>query len=266
MKNISEFISKLPQSKIISSLIIIVLSIVIYKTITHFINKSEKNNRINDKLNKKSRTYLKLITSILRYIFFILTILILLQVNGINVTSMLAGVGIASVIIGLAIQDALKDIIRGISILSDEYFAVGDVVTYKEYTGKVLVLGLKTTRIQDIATNNIISIANRNIEEIQKVSRDVYIRVPIPYDIQVNKAENVMQEIIESINKIEEVEHAKYLGVTEYEDSFINYLLKIACNPERRLQVRRDCLGSILRILENNSIQIPFKQIDIHHK
>ena len=77
---------------------------------------------------------------------------------------MLAGVGIVSVIIGLAIQDALKDIIRGFSILSEEYFSVGDVVTYGDITGKVLVLGLKTTKIKDISTENIISIANRNIE------------------------------------------------------------------------------------------------------
>ena len=217
-------------------------------------------------MNKKSKTYLKLIKSILRYVLSIVTILILLQVNGVNVTSMLAGVGIAGVIIGLTVQDALKDIIRGISILSDEYFAVGDVVTYKEYTGKVLVLGLKTTRIRDIATNNIISIANRNIEEIQKVSKNVYIKVPMPYEIKIDKAEDVMKEITNNIKKENEVEEAKYVGITDFEDSFINYYIKVECNPEKRLQVRRDCLGSILRTLENNNIQIPFMQIDIHQK
>ena len=262
MGNIIDFFSGLSQLKIINSLIIIVISLIIYKTITHFINKGEKNN----KLNKKSKTYIKLIKSILRYALSILTLLIILQINGVNVSSMIAGVGIAGVVIGLAIQDALKDIIRGISILSDEYFTVGDIVTYKEYTGKVLVLGLKTTRIKDIATNNIISIANRNIEEIQKVSKDVYIRVPMPYELKLNEAENVIEQIIEKLKTIEDVEYAKYLGVTEFEDSFINYLLKVECNPERRLQIRRDCLGSILKVLENNNIQIPFKQIDIHQK
>ena len=266
MENITDFISKLPQSKVINSLLIIIISLIIYKTITNFMNKSEKSNRINDKLNKKSKTYLKLITSILRYVFSIVTLLILLQVNVVNVSSMLAGVGIASVIVGLAIQDALKDIIRGISILSDEYFVVGDIVTYKDYTGKVLALGLKTTKIKDIATNNVISIANRNIEEIQKVSEDVYIKVPLQYEIKLDKAENLMEEIIDNIKSINDIDNAKYIGVTEFEDSYINYLLKIQCNPEKRLQVKRDCLGRILRTLEYNNIQIPFKQIDIHQK
>ena len=60
-----------------------------------------------------------------------------------NVSSLLAGVGILSVIIGLAVQDALKDIIRGFSILSDEYFNIGDIILYKEITGKVITLRFK---------------------------------------------------------------------------------------------------------------------------
>ena len=55
-----------------------------------------------------------------------------------------AGLGILGVIFGLAIQDWLKDIIRGSSILSDNYFAVGDVVKYKDIEGKVLVIEIKT--------------------------------------------------------------------------------------------------------------------------
>jgi len=266
MENVSEVLTKVLESRITQSIIVIIISFIIYKTIIHFINKGEKNSKISDRLNKKSKTYLKLMTSILRYVFLIITLLIVLQINGVNVSSMLAGVGIASVIIGLAIQDALKDIIRGLNILSDEYFAVGDVVTYKEFTGKVLSLGLRTTKIKDIATNNIISVSNRNIEEVQKVSNDVYIKVPLPYELKIEKAERIMEEIAEEINNINDVEFSKYIGVTEFEASFINYLLKVECNPEIRLQVRRDCLGIVLRVLEKNSVEIPFTQIDIHQK
>ena len=266
MDYILNFLKDLTQTKIIHSLIVIIISFIIYRLIIHFFMKSEKNSKINRKLNNKSRTYLKLTHSILRYIFIILTTLIVLQINGINVSSMLAGVGIAGAIIGLAVQDALKDIIRGFSILSDDYFSVGDVVQYKDVTGKVTVIGLKTTKIKDIATENIVSIANRNIEEIQVVSNSLFINFPMPYEVPVDKAEKIIASMVERIREIEDVREVKYLGVTELADSSLKYLLKIECPPERRLQARRDSYGCILRVMAKNNIAVPYNQIDVHQK
>lgn len=266
MEEILTIGKNLLQSKLIQSVIIIIVSFFIYRIITKFTIKSEKNKRLNNKLNNKSRTYLKLINNIIRYIFIILTILILLQTNGIDVSSMLAGVGIVSVILGLAVQDALKDIIRGFSILSESYFSVGDVVLYNDITGKVLELGLKTTKIKDIATDNIISIANRNIEQIQVVSNSLYVSFPMPYEVRIDTAEKVINKITSSIIDSENIEAAEYKGVTELADSSIKYLLKITCSPEKRLQARRDSLRTILLVLAKNNIDVPYNQIDVHQK
>ena len=266
MEEILNIAKNLLQSKLIQSIIIIIVSFFIYRLITKFTLKSEKNKKLNSKLNNKSRTYLKLTNNIIRYIFIILTILILLQTNGIDVSSMLAGVGIVSVIFGLAVQDALKDIIRGFSILSENYFSVGDVVNYNDITGKVLELGLKTTKIKDIATDNVISIANINIEQIQVVSNSLYVNFPMPYEVKIDKAEKVINEIISSIKDLENVEDAEYKGVSELADSSIKYLLKITCSPEKRLQARRDSLRAILLVLAKNNIEVPYNQIDVHQK
>lgn len=260
------FFSIISQSKIINSIIVIIVSFAIYKMIKSIILKSEKNDKIKEKLNKKSRTYIRMITSIIRYVFIIITVLIILQINGIDVSSMLAGVGIASVIIGLAVQDALKDIIRGFNIISDNYFAVGDVINYGEFTGKVLIIGLRTTKIQDIATDNIISIANRNIEQVQIISTSLYINFPMPYEVPVDTAEEVVEEIMDEIKDVEFVQEISYKGVKELAESSIKYLLKIVCIPERRLQVGRDAYGCILRTLEKNNIHVPYNQIDVHQK
>ncbi len=68
----------------------------------------------------------------------IIVILIVLQLLGINVSSMLAGVGIASIVIGFALQDALKDIFRGLEIVSDSYYDIGDLIKYGDNVGQVL--------------------------------------------------------------------------------------------------------------------------------
>lgn len=264
MEKIQEIWKDIWQTQFINSIVVVLLGLILYRTVIGLINNSEK--KTNFFLSNKGKTYIKLIKSILRYIFILVTIIILLQINGIDVSSILAGVGILGVVLGLAIQDWLKDIIRGTSILSDNYFSVGDIVKYKDIEGRVLVIGLKTTKIQDLALNNVISIANRNIEEIQVISNIVHVNVPMPYGISLDKAEDAINDITKLIKGNDNVNDCRYLGVTELADSSIQYLLEINCNQQFKLQVRRDALRSILAGLADNNIEVPFTQIDIHNK
>lgn len=266
MENIINFFKSLWHTQIISSIVIVIVSIAIYKCISYFLLKSEKKDNFKLFTGKRSKTYLKLIRSLIRYVFIAVTVLILLQVNGIDVSSVLAGVGILGVVFGLAIQDWLKDIIRGSSILSDNYFSVGDIVKYKDIEGKVLVIGLKSTKIQELKTGNIKSIANRNIEEIDVVSNLVYINIPMPYEVPLEKAESVINEIVCAIKNNNNVTNCRYIGVNDLGDSSIKYCIEITCNSLYKLQVRRDALRSILVEMENNSVEVPYMQIDIHNK
>ena len=266
MEEIQEIFNNIWQFKIVNSIVVILISVILYKAVEYLLNRSEKKGELAIFTSNKKKTYLKLMKSIIRNIFIIVTFLIVLQVNGVNVNSALTGVGILGVIFGLAIQDWLKDIIRGSSILSDSYFEVGNIVKYKDIEGKVLVIGLKTTKIQELSTGNVVSIANRNIEEIAVVSEFVYVKVPMPYEVDLEKAEKAIKEIIKLIKRNANVNDCEYLGVTELADSSIDYLLKINCNQQFKLQVRRDALRSILIGLEKNKIKVPYTQIDIHNK
>ena len=266
MEKILDLMKKLWQMNIISSIVIVIVSIFIYKGITYFIDRGEKKDSLKLFAGKKNKTYLKLVRSLIRYIFIAVTILILLEVNGVDVSSVLAGVGIIGVVFGLAIQDWLKDIIRGSSILSDNYFSVGDIVRYNDMEGKVLVIGLKSTKIQELKTGYIRTIANRNIEEIDIVSNLIYVNVPMPYELPVSAAEKVIDDIVASIKKNKNVSGCTYVNVNELADSFINYYLKIECNQLYKLQVRRDALRTILVEMEKNKIAVPYTQIDIHNK
>ena len=263
MNKIINISSQFFSNKIVQSIIVISISIIIYNLIKHFLLKG---NTINSKINKKSQTYLKMLVSIIRYSLIIVTTLIVLQINGIDVSSMLAGVGIVSVIIGLAIQDALKDIIRGFSILSDGYFRVGDIVKYENIEGKVIELGIKTTKIKDIRTLNIISISNRNIEQIQVVSHSNDIIVPIPYETPLEQAEKAIDYIISEIKKHEKVEDSYSKSISEFAPSSLNYMINISCKPEYKPQTIRDVQRIIVKGLQKYDIAIPYQQIDIHTK
>lgn len=251
---------------VVNSLIAIIIAIVLYFIITNIIiNKLER--KYNTKLrNKKYSTYIKLLKSVIRYVFIIVLIFILLKINGVNITAMAAGVGVFGIVFGFAIQDALKDIIKGIDIITDSYYQVGDIIRIDKYTGKVLAIGIKTTKIEDIFEKNIVSISNRNIEKVEVLSHMINIDIPLPYELSLKEAENTIKYITKEISKINKVENVEYRGVNDFSDSSIKYQIKVYCPPIEKVQTRRDSLTCILKCLEEKDICVPYKQIDIHQK
>ena len=216
--------------------------------------------------SKKNKTFIRMLKSIIATSLSIITVLMVLQIYGINVTSMLAGVGIASIVIGFALQDSLKDIIRGFVIVSDSYYEIGDVIKFGDNIGPVTSVSLLTTKIQDINTMNIVSIANRNIDKVEIDPGYVYIPIPLPYDLQVAKAEEVMHEIIKKLEHHNGITSATYQGITKFDTSSLNYQIVITCDPANKLQIRRDTLRIIVTTLEEYKLHIPFQQLDIHSK
>ena len=247
------------------SIIVIFISILIYYIISRFLNAREKKN---SKIlsNKKNKTFIRMLKSLVGSALAIITVLTILQIFGVNVTSMLAGVGIASIVIGFALQDALKDIIRGFEIVSDSYYEIGDLIKYGDNLGQVLSVTLRSTKIQDIITMNSVSIANRNIDKVEVDQGYVYIPIPMPYELKVERAEGIMQTIVKELQKQERITTATYQGITAFEASSLNYQVFITCDPMNRLQARRDALRVIYTTLESNKIHIPYTQLDLHNK
>jgi len=266
MTNFQLFFKNPLVIKIFYSIIAIIINYLLYEIIINIVVNNLEKKFSKTKHKNKIKTYVNLIKSITRYFFIIVSILAILQIFEFNITSIIAGVGVLGVVFGLAIQDFLKDIIRGSTILSDNYFEVGDIIKYKDIEGKVLALGIKTTRVKDIRTNNIVSISNRNIEQIEIVSDVIYVKIPMPYDISVKKAEKEAEEIINKAKENDTIFDCIYKGITELSDSSVDYYLQVKCNPIDKFQAKRDTLKSILLVFEKNKISVPFNQIDVHQK
>lgn len=253
------------ENKYIKELVIIVVALIIYfvvgKIIDNATNKFIKNKRVDN----KTKTFIKVLVNIAKYVFLLFVILTILQLNGINISALLTGVGVLGVVGGVALQDILKDLVMGTNIMVENFFHVGDIVKYNNYVGKVISFGLKSTKIQSIENNDIISIANRNITEVSKVSKWLDIDIPVSYDNKIEDVEAVFDKILVSINRIEHVENSEYKGLSDFADSSINYKIRITCNPEYKLQIRRDALRIIKQNFDKNKITIPYTQIDIHN-
>lgn len=93
-------------------------------------------------------------------------ILVLIQNFGVNITSLVAGLGIGGVAVALAVQNILSDLFSSFSILLDRPFEVGDFIMIDSTMGTVVSIGFKTTRIQSLQGEEII-LPNKDITSTQ---------------------------------------------------------------------------------------------------
>ena len=257
-----DFIKTINWNNIVSSGVTIVIAITIYQIIKIPIKKAFKRN---DR-NKGRNTYLSMVGSFVRMAYVALVTLFILRINGVNVDGLLAGVGVASVAIGLAVQDTLKDIIRGISIISEDYFKMGDYVTIGTDSGTVIYSGIRSTKLKDGLTGNIISIANRNIEKAEVSETTINLNIPLPYELKLSKAEDIMNEIAKASESLEYVTECEYRGVNSLADSAIEYRIFAKSEKGKRIEAKRNILHKTLEVLENHKISVPYPQMDIHRK
>jgi small-conductance mechanosensitive channel len=99
---------------------------------------------------------LDIIRFLARLLIWSLLILVALDNFGVNITALLAGLGVGGVAVALALQNILGDLFASLSIALDKPFIVGDTLTIDAFTGTVERIGIKTTRLRSEAGEQII--------------------------------------------------------------------------------------------------------------
>ena len=132
--------------EVISTICIAIFSFFVYIIIKKLVNRFLVA-KAKDKDNRKALTILTLVTNILKYIILIVAFLMILDVWGVDTKALVASLGVVGVVGGLAMQDTIKDLISGTTILTESQFKVGDNIQIGSFRGTVTALGMRTTSI-----------------------------------------------------------------------------------------------------------------------
>ena len=256
-----EIVKKLLSADIIISALLVVLVIVLCV----FVGKLKERYKKRHEEEKGAReTAARVTFGVLKFLVLLVGCLAILQVNGINVSGMIAGLGIVSAIVGLALQDFLKDIIMGVNILSDHFFSMGECVEYEGREGVIVGMTLKTTKIGDLDDFSITTVCNRNISAIRRLGDRLDIDVPLAYGEELENAVRALKKISENIEALPDVIKCTFEGTQSFESSAILYRLRVFCEANKRADVRRAANGEIQKGLHDAGIAIPFNQLDVH--
>lgn len=249
--------------------ILVIILIIILKKILKKIKKAQiERNRDSDSDTKTLDSIYKIIFDVASAILIVAGLLSILQINGINVTSIITGLGIAGAVLGLAVQDPLKDLISGIQIVTDKFYTIGTAVKYNDFEGTINGFTLRTTKIIDYDGSTVMTVSNRNISQIIRIPDPMYqyIDIPLSYDDDPEKIHKDMLEIIEKVKEDEKISDCIYKYTNAFKDSSIEYTIRISNKPADKNTARRNAITIVQRELNKRNYVIPYNQLDIHTK
>lgn len=192
------------SDKILLSILTIVIATAIVRGVNlltreSLISTAQRNNTTYD------RAQTLLIKRVITFIASLITIIIILNVFGQNITSLLAILGIGSLAIGLAAQDTITNIIAGYTIMIDRPFRIGDRIKLQSgEEGDVYEIGVRSTKILDF-DNNLIVIPNTELVRTRLINYSapreetrVVVDFTLDYSTDAQKAKEILLQILKN--------------------------------------------------------------------
>jgi small-conductance mechanosensitive channel len=156
--------------------------------------------------DSSATTSLAALAFIGRTVLWAIVLLLALDNLGVDVTALVAGLGVGGIAVALAVQNILGDLFASLSIVIDKPFVVGDFIIVDSYMGSVEYVGLKTTRIRSLGGEQIVfsnaDLLKARVRNYKRMyERRILFKFGVLYQTtpeQVEKAVRIVREIIEA--------------------------------------------------------------------
>ncbi len=208
-----------------------------------------------------------------KVVLSIIGLLILLGIWGIDVTGLLAGLGIAGIALGFAVKDSLANIFGGISLILDKAFKVGDKVMIESgEVGVIEDIGLRSTRLRTY-DNEIVMLPNGQLANAKihnYVQPDLKIRTKVnfgvAYGTSPDKVKKVVLKAVQGIKHVMKDPGPSVLFL-EMSDSSLNFVCNLWVDKyTEAYSVKLEATDRIYKALNKAKIDIPFPTRTIYMK
>ncbi len=207
----------------------------------------------------------QLIVPLTRFAVLAIGVLMALDQMGFEVGSLLAGLGIAGLAVGLAAQETIANIFSGFAILWDHPFRIGNIVTMAGHQGQVTEIGLRSTRLRTFDQREVI-LPNKDVvqQPIVNHSRASTMRIdaamPVPYGVPVERVREVLLAAARQGMPILDQPPPQVL-VTALGEFAVTVELRVwVADPMAPTSSRFELLEVAKRALEQAGIDIPVPQ------
>ncbi len=216
----------------------------------------------NDASKKTAISYL---STLLKIALWVIGIILILSNLGVDVTSLIAGLGIAGIAIALAIQNILSDLFSSLAIYFDKPFEIGDFIIVGENQGTVEKIGIKTTRIRALDGEEIIisnqELTSARIQNFKTVKeRRSLFKIGVVYGTSQTKLKLIPKLLKQAVEttKLTIFDRAHFV---EFADSSLNFEISFYVETEeykKFLDVQQQVLFKINNLFAREKIEMAF--------
>ncbi|MBD0264549.1 MAG: mechanosensitive ion channel [Tolypothrix sp. Co-bin9] len=210
------------------------------------------------------------IVILFKYGLIFIGTLVLLQIWGLDISSLTILASALSVGIGFGLQDIAKNFGSGLVLVFERPIQVGDFVEVGEYTGIVERIGARSTEIRTLDHVSIIVPNSRFLEKevINWSHRNPISRLHLPIGVAYSSDPKAVQAaLLEAASKHPNVLQAPSPQVLfkEFGNNSLNFELLIwTAEPNKQFLLKSDLYYNIYEALQQRQIEIPFPQLDLH--
>ncbi|NMM42789.1 mechanosensitive ion channel family protein [Pseudoalteromonas arctica] len=220
------------------------------------------------RLSKQDEIITKLLTTFSGYIIYLIALVIILDLFGVNTASLVALVGAAGLAIGLALKDTLSNVAAGVMLLFLKPLKKSEFVEVSGNSGSVTDLGLFTTELET-ADGIFISLPNSTVwaSAIKNFSRNAKrrmdITIGISYGDSIEDGLAALRELAAEESRIITTPEPQYL-VHTLADSSVNLQLRAWVPTPDYWDIYWKTQRKVKERVESKGITIPFPQRDLH--
>jgi len=205
-----------------------------------------------------------------RWLGLIIVLVLVLNVFGINTTSIAAMLGAMTLAIGLALRDTLSNVAAGIMILVMRPFLTGHFVEIGDITGTVKIINLfnteiaTTDNIQNLVPNKVVwqsPIKNYSAYERRRLD----MTIGIDYGANADKAIGIVRRLIETDARAI-LDPEPFVRITELADSSVNLTLRVWCLSGDVHAMKFDLTKAIKEHFDQAGIAIPYPHMEVIYK
>jgi small conductance mechanosensitive channel len=225
-------------------------------------------------IRESRRQQLVTLTHIVQWTVVVLLVgsgvLMLLGTFGIDITPLLASVGVAGLAVSLGAQSVIKDVIGGVLIIVENQYAVGDVITVDSASGKVERITLRTTQIRAL-NGDLYVVPNGEVRVLANKTKDwsrVMVEVGVAYEEDLEHAFDVLTSSAQAFSQAPEfeaclLEPPRVLGPVSLGDSAVILRVEVKTQPGKQWEIGRELRKFVLAACEREGVVLPYPRQEV---
>jgi small-conductance mechanosensitive channel len=200
-----------------------------------------------------------------KIVLWSLILLLALDNLGVDITALIAGLGVGGIAVALALQNILGDLLASLSIILDKPFVIGDTIQVDDVTGTVETIGLKTTHVRSVTGEQVIFsngdlLRSRIHNQKRMAERRVVLRFGVVYRTPVEKLARIPEIVRRLVDAREQLrfERAHLMRLGDSSLDFEAAYFVLSSDQILHMDLQQQVLLGLLRRLEEEEIEIAF--------